>query len=60
MTDFAYVFNSYYESVGEKVLRTNRGNLSRPSVDEVYEYRNYITKHIQKVFRAKAWQKMKF
>ena len=40
----AYVFNSYYESVGEKVIRTNRGNLSRPTVAWVYEYRQYVTK----------------
>ncbi|WP_373055580.1 ergothioneine biosynthesis protein EgtB [Zunongwangia sp. H14] len=40
----AYVFNSYYESVGEKVIRTDRGNLSRPTVAWVYEYRNYVTK----------------
>jgi hypothetical protein len=26
----AFVFNSYYESVGEKVVRTDRGNLSAP------------------------------
>ncbi len=41
--DFAYVFNSYYESVGKRVIRTNRGNLSRPTVSEVYEYRDYVT-----------------
>ncbi|MGB8374369.1 MAG: ergothioneine biosynthesis protein EgtB [Salegentibacter sp.] len=40
----AYVFNSYYESVGEKVIRTNRGNLSRPTVKWVYDYRAYVTK----------------
>ncbi len=39
----AYVFNSYYESVGEKVVRTDRGNLSRPTVAWVYEYRKYVT-----------------
>ena len=39
-----YFFNSYYESVGEKVIRTNRGNLSRPTVAWVYEYRNYVSK----------------
>lgn len=43
-TNSAYVFNSYYESVGEKVIRTNRGNLSRPTVAWVYEYRNYVSK----------------
>ncbi|TRO64130.1 ergothioneine biosynthesis protein EgtB [Christiangramia sabulilitoris] len=39
----AYVFNSYYESVGEKVIRTNRGNLSRPTVAWIYEFRKYVT-----------------
>ena len=40
--DFGYVFNSYYESVGTRVLRTNRGNLTRPSVEEVLRYRHYV------------------
>ncbi len=40
--DYSYIFNSYYESVGKRVLRVNRGNLTRPSVEEVYRYRKYI------------------
>ena len=40
--DYGYIFNSYYESVGDRVLRVDRGNLSRPDVDEVYAYRNYV------------------
>jgi ergothioneine biosynthesis protein EgtB len=32
----------YYESVGDRVLRIDRGNLSRPDVDEVYAYRRYV------------------
>lgn len=43
----AYVFNSYYESVGDKVVRTDRGNLSRPTVAWVYEYRNYVTRAVK-------------
>ena len=43
----AYVFNSYYESVGEKVIRTDRGNLSRPTVAWVYKYRNYVSKALK-------------
>jgi len=41
--DFGFVFNSYYESIGEKVIRTDRGNLSRPTVDQIYAYRKYVT-----------------
>lgn len=40
--DFAYLFNSYYEAVGDRVLRTDRGNLTRPGVNEVYTYRKYV------------------
>src|SRR5260221_14493137 len=40
--DYNYVFNSYYETIGARVVRTDRGNLSRPSVDEVYAYRKYV------------------
>lgn len=43
----AYVFNSYYESVGEKVVRTDRGNLSRPTVAWIYKYRNHVTTALQ-------------
>lgn len=48
--DFAFVFNSYYEAVGKRVIRSNRGNLSRPSVKKVYEYRNHVTQAIRQLF----------
>jgi ergothioneine biosynthesis protein EgtB len=39
---YNYVFNSYYETIGKRVIRTDRGNLSRPTVDEIYNYRQYV------------------
>src|ERR1035438_8419409 len=39
---YNFVFNSYYETVGARVIRTDRGNLSRPSVDEIYRYRRHV------------------
>jgi ergothioneine biosynthesis protein EgtB len=41
-SQYNFVFNSYYETVGARVIRTDRGNLSRPSVDDVYAYRKYV------------------
>lgn len=39
---YNYVFNSYYETVGARVIRTDRGNLSRPTVRDVYAYRKHV------------------
>src|SRR5437868_4029421 len=46
--DFSYVFNSYYETVGKRVLRTDRGNLSRPTVAGVYAYRAYVDEQMSR------------
>jgi ergothioneine biosynthesis protein EgtB len=40
--DYNYVFNSYYETIGARVIRTDRGNLSRPTVEDVYNYRKHV------------------
>ncbi len=39
---YAYLFNSYYEAVGPRHPRPQRGLLSRPSVDEVANYRVHV------------------
>lgn len=43
---FGYLFNSYYNSIGERTARDNRGDLSRPTVKRVFEYRKYVDKHM--------------
>ncbi|HVI49074.1 MAG TPA: ergothioneine biosynthesis protein EgtB [Chitinophaga sp.] len=39
---YNFVFNSYYESVGARVIRTDRGNLSRPAVEDIMSYRRHV------------------
>ena len=40
--DFVFLFNSYYESIGKRLQRAKRGNITRPSIDEVFAYRKYV------------------
>ena len=40
--DYHYLFNSYYKSVGEMHPRPLRGELSRPTLAEVLDYRSRI------------------
>ncbi|WAL60838.1 ergothioneine biosynthesis protein EgtB [Thermocoleostomius sinensis] len=39
---YGFLFNSYYEAIGQRHPRPHRGLLSRPTVQEVYQYRHYV------------------
>lgn len=41
-TDFGYIFNSYYEALGARHPRPERGHLSRPGIADVAAYREHV------------------
>jgi ergothioneine biosynthesis protein EgtB len=43
---FDYLFNSYYITHGTPYERKARGLLSRPTIEEILEYRYYVDKHM--------------
>jgi ergothioneine biosynthesis protein EgtB len=45
--NYNFVFNSYYETIGTRVIRTDRGNLSRPAVEDVIRYRTHVDQAMQ-------------
>lgn len=40
--DWPFLFNSYYEAEGERIARFSRGLLSRPTLDEIREWRAHV------------------
>jgi ergothioneine biosynthesis protein EgtB len=51
---YGYLFNSYYETVGERHARPRRGLLSRPSLDEVGRYRRHVDEAMLRLLEAGA------
>ncbi len=54
--DFSFLFNSYYNTLGDRVLRANRGFMSRPTVVEVQKYRTYVDENLEKLFQKSLSQ----
>jgi len=50
--EFAYLFNSYYEALGPRQPRPQRGLLTRPSLARVAEYRAAIDAQIAELLRT--------
>jgi len=44
---YAHLFNSYYETAGTFFPRAQRGQLSRPTVAQIYRYRQHVDEALQ-------------
>jgi ergothioneine biosynthesis protein EgtB len=44
--DYGYLFNSYYEALGPRQPRPQRGLLTRPTFDDILAYRRHVDAHM--------------
>jgi ergothioneine biosynthesis protein EgtB len=56
---YGYLFNSYYDAVGPRHARPQRGLLTRPALEEVRAYRAQVEERVERLLRAdpprEAW-----
>jgi ergothioneine biosynthesis protein EgtB len=53
---FRVLFNSYYNSVGDKHPRPERGLLSRPGLEKVLAYRRHVDEEMQRLLSRRLGQ----
>ena len=56
---FEYLFNSYYNSVGEQFPREQRATLSRPSLNQVWDFRRHVDEAVSRVLESNLSDEMR-
>ena len=51
---YGYLFNSYYQGAGRMHARPERGLLSRPTVADILDYREYVNDHMYRLLEHHA------
>jgi ergothioneine biosynthesis protein EgtB len=51
---FGFLFNSYYEAVGPRHRRPERGMITRPTVEEIRAYRAYVDEHVDRLLGTRG------
>ena len=49
---YDYLFNSYYEAVGPRHPRPQRGMITRPGAEEIMTYRRYVSKAMAELLQS--------
>jgi ergothioneine biosynthesis protein EgtB len=52
---YSYLFNSYYEALGPRQPRPQRGLLTRPTINQVIDYRRYVDAHMATLLEAHSF-----
>ncbi len=50
--NYSFLFNSYYNTVGNRVQRSERSTLTRPPLRDIYSYRQHVNEHMAKLLQT--------
>ncbi|MDB5352108.1 MAG: hypothetical protein JWN86_3355 [Planctomycetota bacterium] len=53
---YDYLFNSYYNSIGDRISRSHRGLITRPTLEEIGRYRRYVDERVCELLESSAGQ----
>ncbi|WP_299699982.1 ergothioneine biosynthesis protein EgtB [uncultured Pontibacter sp.] len=56
--NYSFLFNSYYNSVGNRVQRAERSTLTRPPLRDVYSFREHVNEHIEQLLHTLDEEKL--
>lgn len=56
--EYNFLFNSYYEAVGKRHPRAMRGHLTRPTVEQVWQYRQFVDETMADLVCSASAQKL--
>ena len=56
---YNYVFNSYYETVGARVITDRPGKFKQASVEDIYKYRKYVDDAMKDFLRQNLQKNLK-
>ncbi len=56
---YSYLFNSYYAQLGNRYLRTNRGFMTRPTLEDVYGFRRYVDEQMRALMEASSQEELR-
>ncbi len=49
---FNYLFNSYYETIGERHPRPRRGMITRPHLDTIFAFREHVDEAVERLLQS--------
>lgn len=57
---YPLLFNSYYNFEGDRISRHKRGDLTRPTVKEVYAYRSFVDQKMMDLIQSGISEQMEY